>query len=74
MITQTLDNPSILSRLIVAPAPNGPSEQPIFAASHDYGFDFDADELGLLQSNASSQPMLQVTADEFESCYYWFIS
>ncbi|OGN89416.1 MAG: hypothetical protein A2Y88_04570 [Chloroflexi bacterium RBG_13_48_10] len=54
-------------------------EQPLYACTLDYGFDFDVEELGrelLAQLPASlvNQSIHHVEAEEFESLYQWFNS
>ena len=52
---------------------------PILASSHDYGFDFDDEELGRellasLPASLEDQPNHHIEAEEFESLYRWFNS
>jgi hypothetical protein len=47
--------------------------------SHDYGFDFNEDELARetlapLSTSLADQPIHSVVADEFETLYLWFNS
>lgn len=73
MTTQTLTTPSMICNFVVAP------EQPIFADSRDYGFDFDEEEIGRellapLPASLSLQPIPEVAADEFEQTLHTFLS
>ena len=78
MSIQILTASAILSNFVDCP----PSSYPvhpglILASSLDYGFDFDEDELGRellapLPNGLSSQPNVQVDADEFEFLFRWF--
>ena len=80
MNTQTLTTPALTCNFLVAfPQAGLSSEEPIFASSRDYGFDFDEVELaeGLLAplpTNPGPQPMSEVAAEEFESRYLSFLS
>jgi len=69
MNTQTLTKPATISNFHVALP-----EQPIYADSRDYGFDFDEEELARellapLPASLISQTNYEVEADEFESYY-----
>ncbi len=73
MTMQTLTTPVMLCNFVVA------SEEPIFANSRDYGFDFDEDELGremlaALPFDIAVQSLPEMDADEFEERYAWFYS
>ena len=53
--------------------------EPIFASSRDYGFDFDEEEIGRelltpLPVSLSTQPVLEIEADEFEQTFHYFLS
>ena len=80
MNTQTLTNPAMICNFfVVLPDENVLPEQPICASSRDYGFDFDEEELARellapLPASLISQTNYEVDADEFESCYLWFLS
>lgn len=75
MNTQTMTKPAIIGDLVLALLPTSlMPAQPILASSLDYGFDFNEDELAPLPANLSAQSIPEVTADEFESLYTWFIS
>jgi hypothetical protein len=74
MNTQTLTKPATISNFLVALP-----EQPIYASSRDYGFDFDEEELARellapLPESLIAQTNYEVEAHEFESCYLWFLS
>jgi len=56
-----------------------PTAQPIQANSHDYGFDFNEDELGRdllapLPTSFSSQSFHEVDAGELEQASHYFLS
>jgi hypothetical protein len=53
--------------------------QPVLATSLDYGFDFDEQELGRellapLPASVADLPANEISAEEFDSLYKWFIS
>jgi hypothetical protein len=72
MNTQTLTLPVMICDFVLAP------EEPIFADSRDYGFDFEADELGREMLAAlpvvANQSLLELDADEFEQTFHYFLS
>ena len=75
MNTQTLTNAMMTGNFVVAL----PAEEPIYASSRDYGFDFDEEEIGRellapLPANLSSQAIPEVDADEFEQVLRYFLS
>ncbi|MBI5841879.1 MAG: hypothetical protein HZB19_17460 [Chloroflexi bacterium] len=71
MNTRMLTHPAAICNFRIAV-----SEQPIYASSRDYGFDFNEEELAgdLLAPLPASEPTHEVDADEFESRYLWFVS
>jgi hypothetical protein len=73
MTIQTLTRPSTILDLLVA------LPEPAQASSRDYGFDFDAEELGHglsapLATEHSPRTLPEIDPDEFESRYLWFAS
>ncbi len=73
MTTQTLAIPMTICNFIIA------SEEPIFADSRDYGFDFDEEDvarelLAPLPAASVVQAPSEVEADEFEKVFQYFIS
>jgi hypothetical protein len=73
MTIQTLTRPSTILDLLVA------LPEPAQASSRDYGFDFDAEELGHglsapLHIDPSARMLPDINPDEFESRYLWFAS
>ena len=73
MTTQTLTSPVMLCNFVLAP------EEPIFADSRDYGFDFDEEEIGRelltpLPACFSMQTIPEVEAGEFEKVFHYFLS
>jgi len=80
MSNQILNQPVILSNCVFSLPPASPAyNQPFFASSLDYGFDFDEDELGSelfapLPASLVNQPVPHIGAEEFESLYRWFNS
>ncbi len=74
MNAQTLTHPATICNFLVASP-----EEPIYASSRDYGFDFDEEEiarelLAPLPASLLSQAAPDVDVDEFESRYQWFLS
>jgi hypothetical protein len=80
MNAQILTTPVMTCRFAVALAEtDSPLEEPIFASSRDYGFDFDEEELGNelldpLSVSLADQPNPKVDADEFEKVFQYFLS
>lgn len=72
MTIQILTRPATISNLLVV------LPEPIQASSCDYGFDFDAEEVGKemlapLPTMFSTQSISEVAAEEFESRYLPFV-
>jgi hypothetical protein len=69
-----------LFSLIATPCVSDPiTGGPMLATTGDYGFDFDDEELGQeipapLPANVADLPAPDITAEEFDSLYKWFIS
>ena len=79
MNAQTLINPTLYYNFVVSPLADFSCTHPIQASSHDYGFDFDEDEIGKeslapLPINLSSQTFPEIDADEFEQVSQCFLS
>jgi hypothetical protein len=80
MNTQTLTNPALNCNLVIASLPSDLlSARPVQACSHDYGFDFDEEEIGRellapLPASLSSQAIPKMEADEFEQDFQCFLS
>jgi hypothetical protein len=80
MNTQKLTNPILDRSLVIASLPiEFPSAYPIQACSHDYGFDFDEEEIGRellapLPASLASRAILEIEADEFEQVFQCFLS
>ncbi len=73
MTIQISSNPVTICNFIVA------LPKPIYASSHDYGFDFDKAELAEeliapLPANLADQSRPKVEADEFEKVLHYFLS
>ena len=80
MNTQMLTYPTQNCCLVVALQPADFSRAtPVQACSRDYGFDFDEEEIGRellapLPAWLSTQPILEIEADEFEQVFQCFLS
>jgi hypothetical protein len=73
MTTQILTRPAMICNFLVA------LPEPIQAASRDYGFDFDEEEiarelLAPLPTSLSTQTIPEVAAGEFEKTFHYFLS
>jgi hypothetical protein len=73
MTIQILTRPAIICNFLVA------LPEPIQACSRDYGFDFDAEEIGRelltpLPATLSTQTIPQVDAAEFEQVFHYVLS
>jgi len=73
MTIQILTRPATICNFLVA------LPEPIQAASRDYGFDLNEEEVGRellapLPTNLSTRSIPEVAADEFESLYLSFVS
>ena len=74
MNAQTLTTSAIFCNFVVAIP-----EETVYASSHDYGFDFEEEELAreliaTLPVSLTDQPIPEVEANEFESRYQYFLS
>ena len=74
MTIQILTKPAMICNFLVAIP-----EEPIYASSRDYGFDFDEEEiahelLAPLPASLSTQTIPAVEADEFEKDFHYFLS
>jgi hypothetical protein len=80
MNTQILTFPVITCNFAIAPLePNLSLENPVYASSRDYGFDFDEEEqarelLAPLPTALASPAIPEVDADEFEQVFQFYLS
>ena len=80
MNTQMLTYPTQNCCLVFTlPPADFPRATPVQACSRDYGFDFDEEEIGRellapLPAWLSTQPILEIEADEFEQAFQCFLS